>query len=217
VADGVPVTAGVGTGVETDEVAVNLTGTVAKAATTTLTGTTTAFLSEISVGQIVRVPGGAVEDRVVSAIASDTALTVSVAFGQTSSGQTAQRVSHYQRVKIDGGASGAAAPIGGDATNGLDVDVTRWPKSGTATLANVAGSASSVTLQASNAARIGLILSNDSTATLYVKYGATASATSFTYRLAPGAYWEMPQPIYTGIVDGIWSAANGFARMTELT
>jgi len=40
----------------------------------------------------------------------------------------------YQRVKLDGGGDGAAAPILGDSTNGLDVDVTRLP-------ALVAGSA----------------------------------------------------------------------------
>ena len=33
----------------------------------------------------------------------------------------------YQRIKIDGGADGAAAPITGDTANGLDVDVTRLP------------------------------------------------------------------------------------------
>ena len=84
-----------------------------------------------------------------------------------------------------------------------------------ATLANVASSASSVTLQASNASRRGLSCFNDSTATLYLKFGATASATSFTVQVGPGGYYETPQPIYSGIVDGIWSAANGNARMTE--
>jgi len=41
---------------------------------------------------------------------------------------------HYQKVKLVDGADGSAALIGGDATNGLDVDVTRLP-------ALVAGSA----------------------------------------------------------------------------
>ena len=88
----------------------------------------------------------------------------------------------------------------------------------TATLANVAGSryercASSST----RATRLGLILFNDSTASCYVKYGATASATSFTVFLGPGAYWEMPKPIWTGTVDGIWTSAAGNMRVTELT
>lgn len=32
---------------------------------------------------------------------------------------------HFQKVKLDGGGDGVSAPIGGDATYGLDVDVTR--------------------------------------------------------------------------------------------
>lgn len=86
----------------------------------------------------------------------------------------------------------------------------------TANLANVASSATSVTLQAASTSRKGLIIYNDSTATLFLKYGATASATSFTYFLAAGATWEMPSPLFTGIIDGIWASANGNARVTEL-
>lgn len=88
----------------------------------------------------------------------------------------------------------------------------------TATLANVAGSASSVTLLAANVSRLGAVIMNDSTATLYVKYGATASSTSFTYLVAAGATLELPtNAIYTGIITGIWTSATGNARITELT
>lgn len=88
----------------------------------------------------------------------------------------------------------------------------------TSTLANVASSASSVTLQASNASRVGWDCFNDSTQVLYVKFGATASATSFTVKIAAGGYYEMPSAlIYKGIIDGIWASANGAARVTELT
>lgn len=86
----------------------------------------------------------------------------------------------------------------------------------TATLVNVSSSASNVTLRAANDARIGMLVVNDSTATLYLKYGATASTSSYTVKMEPGSYWEMPQPIYTGIVDGIWSSANGAARITVM-
>lgn len=88
----------------------------------------------------------------------------------------------------------------------------------TATLANVAGSASAVTLIAANTARLGTYIHNDSTAVLYVKYGADASATSFTVKLAAGAFWEMPnRPIYTGLISGLWASATGAARVTEMT
>lgn len=115
--------------------------------------------------------------------------------------------------------------IRGDAANGVDVDVTRLQnpiQSATATLTNVASSATNVTLKASNAARKGLVIVNDSTSILYVKFGATASTTSYSYFLAGSvngvpSTLELPLVVYTGIVDGIWSSAVGNARVTELT
>jgi hypothetical protein len=100
-----------------------------------------------------------------------------------------------------------------------DVTVTgtvATTKATTATLANVNDAASSTTLQASNAARLALIIFNDSTEILYVKYGSSASATSFTHKLFPGESYR--EDLYTGIVTGIWASdASGAARMTELT
>ena len=89
----------------------------------------------------------------------------------------------------------------------------------TATLANVSASLSNVTLLASNANRKGAMVFNDSaTASLFLKFGATASSTSFTVKLAPGGYFEAPVPvIYTGIIDGIWDIASGSARVTEVS
>ena len=85
----------------------------------------------------------------------------------------------------------------------------------TATLANVSSSLSSVTLQAANTGRRALIIVNDSTANLFVKYGSPASATSYTYLLLPGDI--IREEVYTGIVTGIWAVVNGAARVTELT
>lgn|SRR3990167_10811725 len=87
----------------------------------------------------------------------------------------------------------------------------------TATLSNVSGSASSVTVLAANTSRKGVIIHNDSSAILYIKFGATASTSSFTYRLNPFATYEMRAPIYQGVIDGIWASATGNARVTELT
>jgi hypothetical protein len=89
-------------------------------------------------------------------------------------------------------------------------------QTGTATLSNVAASAASVSLLAANTSRKGVIIVNDGNKTLYVKYGATASLTSFTVLMPSNSYWEMPWPIFTGALDGIWNTANGSARITEL-
>ena len=86
-----------------------------------------------------------------------------------------------------------------------------------ATKANVAGSASSVTLLAANARRIGASVVNDSAAILYIDLtGGTASATSYSVQLAAGAYLEVPFG-YTGLITGIWASATGSARVTEFS
>jgi len=104
----------------------------------------------------------------------------------------------------------------GDATNGAYVQVKSSPTSGTATLSNVAASATSVTLLAANAGRKGATIQNDSSAILYVKFGTTASTTSYTIQMAANSYYEVPFA-YTGRMDGIWASATGNARITELT
>jgi hypothetical protein len=89
-------------------------------------------------------------------------------------------------------------------------------KAATPVLANVAGSASSVTLLSANASALGRTIVNDSTAVLYVKFGTTASTTSYTVQLVANAYYEVPFG-YTGRIDGIWASATGAARVTEIT
>jgi hypothetical protein len=90
--------------------------------------------------------------------------------------------------------------------------------SSTATLSNVSSSASSVTILAANTSRLGATVFNDSTEVLYLKFGSTASSSSFTVKMLAGAYYEMPTPhVYVGVISGIWASANGSARVTELT
>ena len=90
-------------------------------------------------------------------------------------------------------------------------------QSSTATLSNVSGSAGNVTLLASNSSRRQALFYNDSLAKAYLKFGATATTSSYTIQIQPGGYYEIPSPVYTGRIDCIWSAANGAMRITELT
>lgn len=112
----------------------------------------------------------------------------------------------------------AALPAG---TNNIgDVDILSIPKASTATLSNVNDSATSVTLLSATAGRLGAILANDSTASALVKFGTTASSTSYTKKLLPGEAWDigLGLHIYTGRIDCIWeSDASGAMRITELT
>ncbi|HEY6276021.1 MAG TPA: hypothetical protein VIX86_06785 [Streptosporangiaceae bacterium] len=85
-----------------------------------------------------------------------------------------------------------------------------------ATLANVASSATNVSVFAAAAGHVnGRTVYNDSTQVLYLKFGATASATSHTVQIGPGGYYEFPAPVYSGEADGLWASANGSARLTS--
>lgn len=86
---------------------------------------------------------------------------------------------------------------------------------------NVASSATAVTLLAANTKRRGAIISNDSTAKLYILIGpgsGTVSSTNYTYAVPAGGNYEMIETLVdTRIITGIWAAANGTAAVTELT
>lgn len=82
---------------------------------------------------------------------------------------------------------------------------------------SVAGSATTVSLLALNTNRRAAAFFNDSTAVLYLKLGATASTTSYTVQIPSNGYYEVPQPCFTGAIDGIWASATGNARITQVT
>ena len=87
-----------------------------------------------------------------------------------------------------------------------------------AALANVSASATSVAVFAAEGDTNLLARSvfNDSAAILYLKFGATASTTSYTVQVPAFGYFEFPLPLYDGLVHGIWSSATGTARTTEV-
>ncbi len=89
-------------------------------------------------------------------------------------------------------------------------------KTTTGTTNSVASVIINTVLAASNAARNGLTVYNDSTANLYIKLGTIASTIDYTLKMEPYSYFELPYS-YTGEIDGIWDAVNGSARITELT
>ena len=88
--------------------------------------------------------------------------------------------------------------------------------SSTSAVTSVAASVTTVNLLAINTSRKGATFYNDSASFLYLKLGATASTTSFTVKIAPSGYYEVPSS-YTGVIDGIWVSAVGSARITQLT
>lgn len=112
---------------------------------------------------------------------------------------------------------GDRAELQFDSAGNLKVVTSAAGVVATASLTALASAATSAQLLAANTARQGLLLANTDANAVYVKYGTTASATSFTVLIAAGGYWEMPQPIYTGRIDALWAADGvGSLYATEL-
>jgi hypothetical protein len=92
----------------------------------------------------------------------------------------------------------------------------------TSTITNVASSATSVTLLAANNNRKTVIILNDSTSDLYVTLNASAASTTNYSLFLAAKVGNTPSSLflngddYSGEIRGIWSAANGFARITEI-
>lgn len=114
----------------------------------------------------------------------------------------------------------SALPISDDGGS-ITVDGTITAEAETVSSSSVtstSASATSVTVLASNANRKLAVLVNDSDKIAYVKLGATASTTSYSYKLQPNSTLELAQPVYTGVIDAIWETSpTGSMRVTELT
>jgi hypothetical protein len=106
----------------------------------------------------------------------------------------------------------------GSASGTVGLPVSQAPSSAS-TVKTVQDSASSVTLAAANPNRRGVVITNTSSAILYVRMASgTASETMFTYRLPQNATQEVLFP-YTGMITGMWASDNndGVATITEFT
>lgn len=95
----------------------------------------------------------------------------------------------------------------------------------TATVQSLTASASLQTVLAENLSRKGGTLYNDTDKNCYVKFGDTASTTSFTAIVAKkdvdgvGGFLGLgAERVYTGVITCIWDAApTGALRITELS
>ena len=144
---------------------------------------------------------------------------------QLNTGTGGDVISTDDLATLNGGASGTVKVQRVKVGYGADSDLndvsstqplpTEMVKKASATLANVSGSSTNVTLLASSASRVGACFFNDSTSDMYLKFGATASTTSFTVKVLAGGYFALTPPIYTGIIDGIWDTTNGTMRVTS--
>lgn len=122
-------------------------------------------------------------------------------------------------VRNDNAATDLTSATGDYSAQAVDVKgsvFVRDRPAGTATTANVTLTTASQVALAANAARRGATLYNDSANETFVKFGTTASSTSFTVKLAAQAYYELPG-WYSGVIEVIQSTASGALRVTEIS
>lgn len=76
----------------------------------------------------------------------------------------------------------------------------------------------SLVVVAANAARVGLILYNNSANSVYLKFASVCTSSTCTLILATFAQYVMLGPVvYTGVISGIRNAGTGSLVVTELT
>jgi len=90
----------------------------------------------------------------------------------------------------------------------------------TGTVTSLSQSTSSAQALASSSSRKGACFFNNSNARIYLKFGTTASNSSYTVDLLGGARYYLPicqGGVYTGRIDAIWqSAGSGTLQITSL-
>jgi len=85
-----------------------------------------------------------------------------------------------------------------------------------ALISTIKASTKAVQFLVANSTRRGMSIFNASTSILYLAFGPLVGTGYYTTQIAPGALYEMPQPLYIGVVSGIWDSANGYANVTEM-
>lgn len=93
-----------------------------------------------------------------------------------------------------------------------DIDIL----ANTATISAVTCSTTNTTLLSENTNRKMAIFYNRAGRDIYIKFGTTASTTSFTVVVQDNAYYELPLPVYTGRIDAVTSTGSGVMQITEI-
>lgn len=163
--------------------------------------------------------------RVALRCNEDGELLVSGGTGGGGGGGDASAANQTTQIGLETAIRDRLAKGQGTAANSLSVvlasDVTpsiKTAASNTATITSVDAQTTSVQLLAVNANRRRLVIVNDSTAAMFLAFAATASSTAYTYELFGGDTYESPgDSVYSGAISAIWTAANGAARITEMS
>ena len=86
--------------------------------------------------------------------------------------------------------------------------------SNSVTPSTVPSATTNTVILAANASRKGALITNSSTSNLYLEFGANATTTSYSVAVLPGYTYEVPFN-WLGVINGVWSSANGNATVRE--
>ncbi|MHA2403980.1 MAG: hypothetical protein ACXADH_13375 [Candidatus Kariarchaeaceae archaeon] len=114
-----------------------------------------------------------------------------------------------------GAATEATLVIMDAVLDAIKLDTANLSLGTTGDTTSVASSITVVTLKASNTSRKSLKIVNDGTKVLYVREGAGATTSLYTWKLEQDEMAIIDD--YNGVVTGIWDVANGSAKVTETT
>lgn len=113
--------------------------------------------------------------------------------------------------------SGSISSVNAVVSGSLSSVFTQEIKPTTTSITAVSATVGSIQVLAANANRKMASIFAESTATVYVKLGTGASATSYTVKMETDDYFELPFPIYSGVIQASWSSTSGALRVTEYT
>jgi len=86
----------------------------------------------------------------------------------------------------------------------------------TSTITKIIGTDQNVMLLDESFNRQMVTIYNNSAFSMFIKFGAVATADSFTLVINSGDYFEFQSPCYTGRVDAFWDGIDGNAMITEI-
>ena len=86
----------------------------------------------------------------------------------------------------------------------------------TSVITKIIGTDQSIMLLDEGFNRQMVTIYNNSSFSMYIKYGANATAESFTLVINSGDYFEFQLPCYTGRIDAFWDGIDGNAMITEI-
>ena len=139
-------------------------------------------------------------------------------------------LAHVQKVKLMLGFADSDSFLPTDPQYGMSAYISREMRTSNASVFPFSPTTTGDNfLPAVNNLRCKVLLENASNYRIYVRYGArldpwNALVDPYSITLDPGDYWEMPTPIYLGLMSAIWPtpgvgdpALTGKLMVTEMT